>query len=105
MLQRVADDLLSSEGDLASELRAAAFGYAAAAGGRRVGNGPPLPEPLAGFVAKVTTDAYRIGDADVEALRQAGYSEDAILEAVLATAVGAGLSRLEIGLKAIAGER
>ncbi len=106
LLQRVADDLLAASGDLDPHLRAAAFAQASAAAGHPVdGAAAPLPEPLAGFVAKVTTEAYRIGDADITRLRDAGYSEDAILEAVLATAVGAGLSRFEIGLTALAGER
>ncbi|MDQ3895642.1 MAG: hypothetical protein M3326_00070 [Actinomycetota bacterium] len=104
-LQTVADSLLDAEGDLPREMRAAAFAHASAVAGRPVPGAAPLPEPLGGFVAKVTAQAYRIGDADVDALRQAGYSDDAILEAVLSTAVGAGLSRLEIGLNAIAGSR
>ena len=104
LLKRVADGLLTCDGDLPSDVRAAAFAHASTAGGRPVAGAATLPEPLAGFVAKVTAEAYRIGDADVDALRRAGYSDDAVLEAVLATAVGAGLSRLEVGLKAIAGE-
>jgi alkylhydroperoxidase family enzyme len=101
----VADSLLDADGDLPREMRAAAFASAAAAAGRPVPDAAPLPEPLAAFVAKVMEEAYRIDDADVDALRAAGYSDDAILEAVLATAVGAGLARLEIGLGAIDGSR
>ena len=98
----VAADLLEGEGDLPPELRAAAFAHASAAAGWPVPDAAPLAEPLAGFVEKVTAEAYKITDADVDALRQAGYSEDAILEAILATAVGAGMARLEIGLNALA---
>jgi alkylhydroperoxidase family enzyme len=56
-------------------------------------------------VDKVTRNAYKVVDDDIERLRQAGFSDDAILEAVLATAVGAGVARFEIGLDAIAGRR
>lgn len=101
LVRDVAQMLLSSEGDLPIDLRAAAFAHASAASGRPVPNTSPLSEPLARLVEKVTTEAYRIVDADIDAVRAAGYSDDAILEAVLATAAGAGLSRLEIGLDAI----
>ena len=104
-LRTVADHLLGADGDLAPGLRAAAFAHSSAAAGRPVPDAASVPEPLAGFVEKVTAEAYKIVDADVEWLRRAGYSEDAILEAVLSTAVGAGVARLEIGLNALAGSR
>jgi alkylhydroperoxidase family enzyme len=40
--------------------------------------------------------AYRVVDADVEALRDAGWSEEAIFELTIAAALGAGLRRLEL---------
>ena len=40
-------------------------------------------------------------DADVEALKAAGLSEDEIFEHTVATAVAEGLRRLDIGMKAI----
>ena len=107
LLRRAADVLLNTDGQLDPATRAAAFGHALAATGRPA-PGPavlPLPEPLAAFVDKVTRNAYKVVDADVDRLRQAGFSDDAILEAVLATALGAGVGRLEIGLAAIAGRR
>ncbi len=103
LVRRVAEDLLAADGELPPDLRAAAFAHASEAAGRAVPGGAMLPEPLAGFVMKVTAEAYRVVDADVDALRQAGYSEDAIFEAVLSTAVGAGLARYEIGLAGLAG--
>ena len=105
LLRRVADTLLDADGELDPGLRAAAFAHAVAATGRPAPPAQPLPEPLATFVDKVTRNAYKVVDADVEVLRRAGFSDDAILEAVLATAVGAGVSRFEIGLDAIAGRR
>ncbi len=41
-------------------------------------------------------------DADVEALKAAGLSEDEIFEATVAAAVGAGLARFEAGLRTLA---
>lgn len=40
-------------------------------------------------------------DEDVAALKVAGYSEDAIFETIVATAVGAGSGRLALGLRAL----
>ena len=42
-----------------------------------------------------------ITDADVEALKAAGHSEDEIFEQTVSAAVGAGLSRLDAGLEAM----
>lgn len=90
--------LLEADGALDPALRRAAFER----GGGRAGD-VPLPEPLGAFVDKVTAEAYKVVDGDVAALREAGYGEDAVLEAVLATAAGAGLARLEAGLAALGG--
>jgi hypothetical protein len=62
-----------------------------------------LPEALRGYVGKVHDHAYRITDGDVEALLAAGYSEDQVFELTAASAVGAGLSRLERALQAMDG--
>ncbi len=59
---------------------------------------PPLPDELPEaaerYVEKVRRHAYRVVDADVEALRAAGYDEEAIFELTLAAALDAGLARL-----------
>lgn len=57
-----------------------------------------LPEQLRAYVDKVARHAYRISDEDVEALKRAGYSEDAIFEITAAAALGAAVMRLERGL-------
>lgn len=101
LVREVADRLLTVEGQRSVQDRAAAFAHASADAGRDRANPPSLPEPLAGFVKKVTSEAYRIVDADLDALRATGFTDDAIMEAVLATAVGPGLSRFEIGLAAL----
>jgi hypothetical protein len=63
-----------------------------------------LPAGLASYVDKVAIEAYKVTDKDVEALKQSGLSEDEIFEVTVATALGAGLERLAIGLHALGGE-
>lgn len=63
-----------------------------------------VPESARAFVDKVIRHAYRVTDRDVEALRAAGLSEDAIFELTISAAVGAGRGRLERGLAALRGE-
>jgi hypothetical protein len=59
------------------------------------------PADFAPYLDKVRNNAYRITDADVEALKAAGHSEDEIFEQTVSAAVGAGLSRLQAGLEAM----
>ena len=61
----------------------------------------PAPAEFAGFLEKVRLHAYRVTDADVDALKEAGYSEDQIFEHTVSAAVAAGLTRLEAGLAAL----
>ncbi len=63
--------------------------------------GQPVRPELAAYVDKVRRHAYRVTDGDVDTLRRAGYSEDQVLELTIATAVGAGLERLDAGLRAL----
>lgn len=62
---------------------------------------PAPPAALAGYLEKVRRRAYTITDADVEALRAAGLSEDEIFEQTVAAAVGEGLRRLDAAREAI----
>ena len=48
--------------------------------------------------------AYKVTDRDIDELKQAGYSEDAIFEITLSAALGAGQSRLERALAALEGD-
>ena len=50
---------------------------------------------------EVAQHAYRVTDEDVAALKQAGYSEDAIFEITASTAVGVALMRLQRGMRAL----
>ncbi len=58
----------------------------------------PAPPEFATYLDKVRNGAYKVTDADVQALKDAGYSDDEIFEQTVAAAVGAGLHRLERGL-------
>ena len=57
-----------------------------------------LPTLLCAFVDKVLRHAYKVTDGDIERLRDAGYSEDAVFETIVCAAVGAGLFRLDRAL-------
>ena len=56
---------------------------------------PPAPAAMAGYLEKVHERAYAVTDADVEALKAAGLSEDEIFEQTVAAAVAEGLRRLD----------
>lgn len=63
-----------------------------------------VPGPLAGYMDKVRRHAYKVTDADVASLQQAGQSDDSLFEITVAAAVGAALYRLERGMAALRGE-
>jgi len=106
LLQGVTETLLSAPGALDPQLRRAlvedAAGTSATTGPTAAR--PEVPEELERFAATVTRHAYRVTDEDVAALRAAGWSEDAILEATLSAALGAGLRRWRRGMDALRGD-
>ena len=55
------------------------------------------PPEFAPYLDKVRTNAYRVTDQDVQALKD-GFSEDVIFEQTVSVAVAAGLRRLEAAL-------
>ena len=61
----------------------------------------PVPPDFAAYAEKVRTRAYTVADAEVEALKAAGHSEDEVFEQTVSAAVGAGLLRLDAGLEAM----
>jgi len=63
---------------------------------------PPAPPSLATYLDKVRTRAHAITDADVEALKAAGVSEDEIFEQTVAAAISEGLRRLDAAKAALA---
>ncbi len=61
----------------------------------------PAPPEFAAYLEQVRRNAYKVTDADVQALRDAGYSEDEIFEHTVSAAAAAGLERLDAGLAAL----
>lgn len=55
----------------------------------------PAPAEMADYLDKVRDRAYAVVDRDVEALKEAGRSEDAIFEQTVAVAIAEGLRRLD----------
>jgi alkylhydroperoxidase family enzyme len=69
------------------------------------GEGAAIPEALREYAEKVSLDATQVTDEDIAALKSAGYDEDAVFEATVAAALGAGVARMEHGLAALRGSR
>jgi alkylhydroperoxidase family enzyme len=61
----------------------------------------PAPVEMARYLEKVQLHAYKVTDRDVQELKAAGFSEDAIFEHTVAAATAAGLDRLEAGLSVL----
>jgi alkylhydroperoxidase family enzyme len=96
--------VLNSPGASDPTTRRAAEARAAALGGRASAASSAVPLALAPYIDKVAGRAYIVTDEDVVALRQAGYSEDAIFEITISAALGAAMARLERGLAALKGD-
>jgi alkylhydroperoxidase family enzyme len=62
---------------------------------------PEPPVELVPYLEKVRTGAFAVSDADVESLKQAGFSEDEIFEATVTVAIGQGLRRFDAAIEAI----
>jgi alkylhydroperoxidase family enzyme len=60
------------------------------------------PQTARGYLETVRRHAYRVTDGQVAELRAVGLSEDEVFELTVAAAVGAGLERLEAGLRTLA---
>jgi alkylhydroperoxidase family enzyme len=58
---------------------------------------PPAMRP---YLEKVRLHAYKVADRDFDDLKEA-FSEDELFEHTVATAVAAGLERLEAALRAL----
>jgi len=102
-VQRMVDAVLNCPGDTDPALRRTIEAWSAKLGGRSGAEVVEIPAELTGYVTKVALHAYKTLDEDIEALRNAGYSEDAIFEMTLSVAIGAGQARLERGLAALKG--
>jgi alkylhydroperoxidase family enzyme len=60
-----------------------------------VATSAPAPAEMAAYLAKVRDRAYAVVDQDIEALEEAGVSEDVIFEQTVAVAIAEGLRRLD----------
>jgi len=102
--RRLVEAVLSGPGETDLTLRYAVEAFANEKGRHPDKQADKFPVELTAYVNKVALYAYKATDEDIEALRQAGYSEDAIFEITLSSALGAGMARLERGLAVLKGE-
>jgi alkylhydroperoxidase family enzyme len=63
--------------------------------------GAPAPAEMSAYLEKVRERAYAVLDRDVDALRDAGFSEDEIFEQTVAVAIAEGLRRLDLAEEVI----
>jgi hypothetical protein len=103
-LRRLAASVLDGPGDLDPVVRRAIESRTAGLAGRPTPSRDPVPEELETLVDKIALHAYKVTDADIDELKNSGYTEDAIFEAVVAAAIGAGNARFERAMLAIQGE-
>ena len=61
----------------------------------------PPPAEMAAYLQKVRERAYSVVDQDIEALRQAGFSENEIFEQTVTVAIAEGLRRLDVANEAM----
>ena len=102
--RRLVEAVLTIAGETDPALRHAVEAYTAELGGRPHEQAGKLPAELVEYANKVALHAYKTTDEDIEALRQAGYSEDAFFEITLSAALGTGMARLERGLAVLNGD-
>ncbi len=84
------DSVRNGPGSASLEQRANAFA------------GAGLPPPLDTLIGKVLTRADQITDADFDAAKAAGFSEDQLFELVVCAAMGRSTRLYEAGLAALA---
>lgn len=66
-----------------------------------VAGASPAPPEMDAYLAKVRERAYTIVDSDVDALKDAGFTEDEIFEQTVAVALAEGLRRFDRAEEAI----
>lgn len=103
LVHRLREAVLGRSGATDLSVRQSVLARAARIGGDSLAQ-DTVPIALTTFVDKVAQHAFKVSNEDVEALRHAGYSEEAIFEIMASAALGAGLGRLERGLAALRGE-
>lgn len=85
--------VVGDAGETEASMRAAALA--------RTGGGDPVAEPYDSLALQIGEAAYRVTDAQVDAVRTAAGSDKGAFEIVMAACVGAGLARWEAAVRAI----
>ena len=60
-----------------------------------VASSAPAPPEMDAYLEKVRDRAYTVVDRDIDELKAAGFSEDAIFEQTVAVAIAEGIRRLD----------
>jgi hypothetical protein len=71
--------------------------------GRAAGGGS-VEQPYDSLTQQIAGAAYRVTDAQVEAVRTATGSDKGAFEIIMAASIGAGLARWDAAMRAIEGE-
>lgn len=101
-VRKLRDKLFTGTGIITPVERQQIEAYAARLGGAQR-DPATLPAAIQPYVDKVTKHAYKVTDHDIEQLKAAGYSEDAIFEITVSATLGASSARLERGLSLLQG--
>lgn len=102
LVQELINSVLTAQGETSVTLRETLSASAASQGGETREDASTIPADLDRYAKKVgTLEAYRVTDEEFQALRAAGYSEDAIFEITISSALGAGIARLNRGLSVL----
>jgi len=88
--QALVDRVLTGAGRTSPEQRASAF------------SNTDLSPPLQALIGKVASRPAQLKDADFDAPKASGYSEDQLFELVIAAAVGQSARLYDAGLAALA---
>ena len=99
--QHLTEAVLTNAGYTDPAIRQAVEALSAQPSGYPSTQADVVPPELISYVKKVALYAYKTTDEDIQSLRRAGYSEDAIFEITVSAALGAGMARLERGLAAL----
>ena len=67
----------------------------------RVAGGAPVVEPYDALARKIGEAAYRVTDAEVDAVREAAGSDKGAFEIIMSACVGAGFARWDAAIRAI----
>jgi alkylhydroperoxidase family enzyme len=98
--ESLVNTILQSPGQSAEALRRAVVERAQ----RPAGSAGAIPAKLTQYVDTVARHPYKVTDADIAGLKQAGYSDDVVFEITVAAAVGAAMHRLQRGMAALRGD-